>query len=469
MHITVVGLNHHTAPIEVRERLTFSAASLANALEGLLSVTSANECVILSTCNRTEIYAAAQGVTDIDRQIRFLADYHAVPQSDFESLLYRHVDEAAVSHLFRVAGGLDSLVLGEPQILGQVRDAFSAADGVGATGLLLNALFRAAVVTGRRARSETDIGKGGFSIGHAAVDLARSIFGSLDHAGILILGAGKMSELTVRHLVRAGARIVVVANRTYDRAESMAEKLGGAAIRYDEFPEALAKADIVISSTASPHHIINRAELQPVMRRRRGRPLFLVDIAVPRDISPDVAHLQNVFLYDLDDLEEVVTDMARERAGEARLVEAIVQDETGRFMAWWRSLAAVPLVTRLRDKHETIRQEELARLRNQLGGLPESAWEKIESATRSMMNRISRDPIARLKEAAHTAEADADSKSGPPLLRAAEVIFGLETEPRELVAEDPPSTNCNARDNDPEPVQAPGLATLSATRTEGQR
>lgn len=421
MHIVVVGLNHRTAPIEVRERLSISEFALPNALEAFRARPGLFETAILSTCNRTEVYAMVSHAEHERALIQCLAQHRQVPEEEFRGYLYTYHDVEAVRHLFRVASGLDSLVLGEPQILGQVRDAFTHAMEAGCTGPRLNALFRAAIATGKRARTETGIGKGGFSIGHAAVELASSIFGSLQRTTILILGAGKMSELTAKHLIAGGADCVFVANRTFEKAKALAQRLGGSAIEYDRFQETLQQADVVISSTAAPHPIVHVETLLPVLRRRRGRPLFLIDIAVPRDISPAVADLDGVFLYDIDDLEEVVAETARERAGEVSRVEAIVQEEVREFMAWLRSLEAVPVVTQLKHKYEAIRQAELQRLRNQLPDLPEHAWERIEAATRSMMNRASRDPVARIKASVSGEAVDTNSN----LLNAARYLFGL--------------------------------------------
>jgi glutamyl-tRNA reductase len=422
VYLTLIGLNHRTAPIEIRERLSFPESSLASALASLSSNPFLSETAILSTCNRTEIIARSSSPDIAEQEIfQFLAA-RSPEDTDIHSHLYVYHGQAAVTHLFRVAAGLDSLVLGEAQILRQIRDAFAAASDNGAIGVVLNALFRAAIVTGKRARSETDIGAGGFSIGHAAVDLARSIFGSLEGAVILILGAGKMSELTARHLKANGSRFIFVANRSHDKAVALSNKLGGQAIRFEEFPEKLAQSDVIISSTSSPHFIVRKEMLIPVVKRRRGRPLFLIDIAVPRDIEPETGSLENVFLYDVDDLEEVVSDMARDRTGEVQKVEAIIYEETEKYLAWWRSLGAVPVVSQIRNKHEEIRQSELTRLRNQLPDLPDRAWECIEAATRSLVTRITKDPISKLKESAVNGE-DQDIHS---LLEAAREIFALE-------------------------------------------
>lgn len=422
MHLVCVGLNHRTAPIEVRERLAVSDTRLPQALASLAARRELAEAAILSTCNRMEVYAALPHPSHESALVRHLSEQHDVAESNFTPHLYTHRDDAAVQHLFRVASGLDSLVLGEAQILRQVRDAFAAAEGAGSMGALLNGLFRAAIAVGRRARTETDIGRGGFSVGHAAVDLARSIFGSLDGATILILGAGKMSELTAKHLVASGVRVVFVANRTFERAASLAERLSGQAIQYDEFPARMQAADVVISSTAAPHPIVDRDLVAPVMRKRRGRPLFLIDIAVPRDIAPEVGDLDNVFLYDVDDLQGVVAEMARGRAGEAARVEAIVGEEAAKFAAWWRSLDAAPVVAQLKAKQEAIREDELRRLRNQLPELSDRTWKRIEAATRSMMNRMTRDPVVKLKEAAEASEAGA----GHDIIGAARSLFALD-------------------------------------------
>lgn len=407
----------------MRERLTFPETRLPGALRALGGRQEFAEAAILSTCNRTEIYTVVPHPGHEKAVHHFIEDYHGISAADYVSHTYMHRDADAVRHLFQVASGLDSLVLGEGQILKQVRDAFAAAAEAGTAGKMLNGLFRTAIATGRRARTETEIGKGGFSVGHAAVDLARSIFGSLDGAAILILGAGKMSELTARHLVTNGVRFVMVANRTFERATSLAEKLGGTAIRYDDFPDAMSRADIVISSTASPHPIVTRKLLQPVMRKRRGRSLLLIDIAVPRDIEPQVDMLDNVFLKNVDDLEEVVSDMARERAGEVARVEVVVAEETEKFMTWFRALSVAPVVTQMREKHEEIRQAELARLRNQLPDMPDRAWQNIEAAMKSLMNRMQRDPIERLKEAA---ARDSSGGGGPDIFDAARELFALD-------------------------------------------
>ncbi|HZT43852.1 MAG TPA: glutamyl-tRNA reductase [Chthonomonadaceae bacterium] len=425
MVLVLVGISHHAAPIAVRERLSCPDSLLPGALTAAAACPGVQEAAILSTCNRMEIYAVTEtpdAATAYALLSAHLVRFYQVPEATFAPYLYRKVDHEAVSHLLRVASGLDSLVLGEAQILGQVRTVLKAAEEAGTLGSTLHTLFQQAISGGKRVHTETALGRGAFSIGRAAVDLARGIFDDLSRATVLILGAGKMSELTVRYLVQNGVHFVVVANRTYEKAVTLAERLGGKAIQYDLFAEALLTTDIVISSTAAPHPILRREMLAPIMRRRRGRPLFLIDIAMPRDIDPDVADLENVFLYNIDDLQAVVVEEAKERAAEAVRAEAIAADEAAKFLAWYRTREAAPVITQLRDRLEQIRQDDLAQLRARLGHLSEREWQAIETATRAMMNRVAREPILRLKQA--SSETDSGT-ARYDLLSAAREIFGL--------------------------------------------
>ncbi len=428
MHLVLVGLNHHSAPIQVRERLSCSEQALPGALTAATACPGVREAVVLSTCNRMEVYA----VTDLESAeagqaaLRdYLASWFHVPTSFFAAHLTCRAEHEAASHLLRVAAGIDSLVLGEAQILGQVRGALQAGLEAGTVGTILNALFQQAISGGKRVRAETALGQGAFSIGRAAVDLAGSIFADLSRASVLILGAGKMSELTARHLVANGIRFVVVANRTYEKAVNLAARLGGQAIQYDTFPEALVTADIVISSTAAPHPILRRETLAPILRRRRGKPLFLIDIAVPRDIDPDVNELENVILYNIDDLQAVVAEEARGREGEAEKAEAIAADEAAKFLTWYRTREAAPVITQLRERLDRIRQDELNVLRSQLGDLSEREWQKIEAAMRAMMNKVAREPILRLKRETGAALEEIGGEARYDLLTAAREIFGL--------------------------------------------
>lgn len=401
MQFVLIGLSHHTAPIDIRERLSVAEHSLPTALNALLEYPGIHEAVILSTCNRVELYAIVDSATvsqAYDILTDHLANYHHLARHDFASHLYVKSGNDAALHLMRVASGLDSLVLGEMQILGQVRQAMRVAQETESIGTILTSLFQQAITVSRRVQNETGIGRGAFSIGHAAVDLASHIFADLSQATVLVLGAGKMSELTVRHLLSSGVKFLIVANRTFDRAERMANLFGGRAIHYDAFPEALQTADIVIASTAAPHTILRKDLLQPIVRRRRGKPLFLIDIAVPRDIDADVEELENVFLYNIDDLQSVVEEEANQRVTEALRAGEIAQEESEKFMAWYNAREAVPIISQLKARLEQIRQEDLAILRGKLGTLSDREWQAIEQATQSMMKRVAREPILRLKQ-----------------------------------------------------------------------
>lgn len=425
MVLVLVGISHHAAPITVRERLSCPDSLLPGALAAAASCAGVQEAAILSTCNRMEIYAVSETHDAASLHTLLsahLARFYQVPEATFAPYLYRKADHEAVFHLVRVASGLDSLVLGEAQILGQVRGALKAAEEAGTLGSTLHALFQQAISGGKRVHTETALGRGAFSIGRAAVDLARGIFDDLSRASVLILGAGKMSEMTVRYLVQNGVQFVVVANRTYEKAVTLAERLGGKAIQYDLFAEALLTTDIVIASTAAPHPILRREMVAPIMRRRRGRPLFLIDIAMPRDIEADVADLENVFLYNIDDLQAVVAEEAKGRAAEAVRAEAIAADEAAKFLAWYRTREAAPVITHLLARLEQIRQDDLAQLRARLGHLSEREWQAIEMATRAMMNRVAREPILRLKQASSGTEGETARYN---LLSAAREIFGL--------------------------------------------
>jgi glutamyl-tRNA reductase len=322
---------------------------------------------VLSTCNRSEIYCVApDGLATASELERFLSDYHRVPKEEFRSHLYRHGQKECARHLFRVSSGIDSMVLGESQILGQVREAFQLARSAGSIKLVLDELFRRALSVGKRSRSETGIGKGALSVGSAAVELARTIFGALEGHTILILGAGKMSELTVRHLIDSGARSVIVSNRTHERAVELARLFCGRAIAFEEVAQYLTDADIVIASTAAPHFVITHDTVRNAMRARRSRPLFLIDIAVPRNIEPRVNELDNVFVYDIDDLQVQVEQNRAEREREVLRVEQIIHEEVAGFSSWLQQLDVKPLIAGLSQRTDEIYtrkvEETLARL-----------------------------------------------------------------------------------------------------------
>lgn len=409
--------------------MSVSEPLLPAAVEALASVRGVQEAAILCTCNRFEVYAVVDE-HDRDSAAERIAEavgaISSVPLDECAPYLYRYTEAEAATHAMRVAAGLDSQIRGEAQIIGQMRTALRIAQAAGTIGPTLTALLQRAIATGKRVQTETNLGRGAFSIGRAAVDLAGTIFSELAHATVLVLGAGKMSELTARHLVAAGVRFVVVANRTYDRAVAMADRLGGSAICYDAFPEALMRADIVIASTAAPHPILTRDAVQAAMRKRRGRPLFLIDIAVPRDIEPAAGDLDNVFLYNIDDLQACVSDSVVHREAGVEQAEAIAAEGAAEFLTLYRMRGAAPIITELRERIDQIRRDDMALLRARLRHLSDHDWQAIEKATRAMMNRVAREPILRLKQesgAAHSSTGIEHERYD--LFTAVREIFGL--------------------------------------------
>ncbi|MBI4308286.1 MAG: glutamyl-tRNA reductase [Chloroflexi bacterium] len=397
MKLVAVGLNHKSAPVEVRERVAIPSEGMKDALLFLKRYTSTGG--ILSTCNRTEVYTAgedaAQGSQDV---IRFLADYHRLSPEEFAVYLYTYEDEGAVRHLSRVAAGVDSLIIGEAQILGQVRRALEASADAGMVTLPISRLFHYALRAGRRAREETAIGRNASSVSFAAVEMARRTFGSLESCVVLVLSAGGAGKLAARALADMGAARLVVANRTYDKAVALAQELGGQATAWERLPQALGEADIVISSTGAQGYVLDREAVATARARRPQRPLLLVDIAVPRDIDPQVASLPGVYLYNIDGLRAVAEANLRGREGEVQKVEAIVEQEVGRFMRWWHSLEVVPVVAALQAKADAIREREVRRTLRRFSTLTSQEQEQIEAMTRAIVSKLLHDPITALKE-----------------------------------------------------------------------
>jgi glutamyl-tRNA reductase len=417
MHLLLVGLNHETAPLELRERAAFTAKGVAGALERLKEA-GLSEVALLSTCNRTELYAMLPA-NDPKPLVRFLEE--TAGSDGLASHLYLYEGTPAARHLIRVACGLNSMILGEGQILSQTKAALQQAAEAGTLGGHLSSLFRHALAAGKRARTETGIARGAVSISNAAAHLARELFGDLRHQDALVLGAGETAEMTIRALADAGVRSVVVANRTYSHAQELAEALGGSAIRFDRMEEAMAEADIVISSTAAPHPILRRETAARVMRKRRNRPLFLIDIAVPRDIEPSVGDLPNLFLYNIDDLKQVVDESLESRAAEVAAAERIAEEELVRLMEGWRSLSLGPLLSALQERFEEIRLAETEKSGRRLSGLSESEREAVELLTRGVLKRILKEPIAQLK-------ALGDSPEGALYMDVLRTLFGLPAE-----------------------------------------
>jgi glutamyl-tRNA reductase len=406
MHLVVVGASHRTAPIEVRERFAYGRAELPAALARLRESGAAAEAVILSTCNRTELYAVVPDVgRGVERISALLAERVALRPAETAGFLYTHRDRYAAEHLFRVAAGLESMVLGEPQIQGQVREAYGAAreticaEGPVA-GASLHRLFQSALGVGGRVRSETSLGVGAASVSSAAVDLAKKIFGSLKGRRALVLGAGEMSEVTLQCLRAEGVQSSVVANRTFARAEEMAARWGGRAIRFDDFDLALPEVDIVICSTAAPHPVLTRERLRRALPNGAARPLCVIDIAIPRDVEPAVGEAPLVFLYNIDDLQQIVDVSLERRRRQLPDAEALIAAAVEEYWSWYTSLGVVPTIRDLRSHGEGVRRAELERAMRRMAHLAPEDREAIDAMTRALLNKLLHAPTVRLREAA---------------------------------------------------------------------
>lgn len=402
MFFSLIGLNHRTAPVEVREKLSFREDALPDALRAVASLPNIREAMILSTCNRVEIIARAEGeaANAIPDMVQFLAHYHQKPHSQIEPYLYQHQQGEAIRHLFRVASSLDSMIVGEAQILGQVKEAYAIARNTGTLrGPLDEALTRSFHVA-KRVRTETGIATSAVSVSYAAVELAKKIFGSLNDKRVLLIGAGKMSELAAKHLVSSGATQIFVTNRSPERAEQLARSLDGQAVPFQQMLSTAAQCDIVIASTGASDFLISKADAQRMLAERKNRPMFLIDIAVPRNIDPAINKLDNIFLYDIDDLQQVVNANMQERQKEAQTAEQIANEEAEKFLNWLKTLDVVPTIVDLQTHLEHVRQQEIARLASQLGGLTPEQREAVEALTRGMMNKVLHSPIHHLKTSA---------------------------------------------------------------------
>jgi len=397
--LALAGVSHHTASVELRERVAIDPASASALARELVERSDGrNEAVVLSTCNRTELYVASSAQDVGEAADRALLDLAAADAEALAPVAYRLADESAALHLFRVAAGLDSLVPGEGEILGQVRGAYES----GSPGPLLDRTFRMALHAGRRARLETAIGESPASVPAAAAALAQQVFEGLEGRRVVLVGAGRTSELTARNLRSRGATVAAVVNRTVERAERLAGSLGAAAFSLDDAAQALADADVVVSSTSAPGFVLTVDALAPALRARRGRPVLFVDLAVPRDVDPSLATLDGCFVYDVDDLEAVVSTSLEGRRAEAVHAERIVAAEAERFRAWQASLAVVPAIASLRALAEEIRSSELARVESRLGRLAESDRAVVDTVTAQIVNKLLHLPTIRMKEAAVT-------------------------------------------------------------------
>jgi len=430
MNLQLLGVNHRTAPVDVRERLAIPESKLPQALQQLMTLPGVNEALILSTCNRVEIVAhTANGSTDLRH---FLKQYFEVDPTPYEPHLYEFRQDDAVRHVFRVASSLDSMVVGEPQILGQVKEAYATARAAGTVQSYLDLLLTRAFAVAKRVRTETAVGSSSVSVASVAVELAGKIFGSLEGKHVCIVGAGKMSELAARHLVAQGAGPVFVANRTYERACALAERFGGEAIKFDKLYDHCERADVVITSTGAPVTIFKREHGARFLAKRRNRPMFFIDLAVPRDVDPEMSKLDGIFVYDIDDLQEAVSSHVESRKKEAEHAESIIQTEVERFHARLQTLHVVPTIVSLQDQFETIRQAELDRVRGRLGKLTPEQEMAVEALTHGIVNKIMHTPIRSLKSAA----------AGPEMTTIIETfrkIFDLrERPPASLEAQDAP-------------------------------
>ena len=418
-HIVIIGLNHRTAPVEIRERLAFPTEAIGHALRSLLERESLQEGVILSTCNRVEICAlASQGSQGTTEAKEFMAAYHGIPLGELNGYLYHYEKDEAVKHLFRVASSLDSMVLGEPQILGQVKDAYGYAAEFRTIGPVLDKFFSKTFSVAKRVRTETRVASSAVSVSYAAVELARKIFGDLSDKTVLLIGAGEMCELAARHLISAGVKGIMVTNRTFERAVKLAEEFGGTPIRFDEIPVHLKRADIVLSSTGAPHFILRRQDVEEVIRIRKNRPMFFIDMAVPRDIDPDANQVDNVYVYDIDDLNNVIETNLEERQREALKAEEIVAEEVHSFRRWLDAQQATPTIINLRRKYEEVKNTEVAKAMTMLGTEDPKMRKVVESLASSLLNKILHAPISSLKK-------DANGKNQMDLVTVVREIFDL--------------------------------------------
>lgn len=403
MTLALIGINHKTAPIELRERIAISREDLPETTRALAAVPGVSECMIVSTCNRVEILAAIESPeTDLTG---FLHQHFGLEPALLAPHIYQHRDKEAVRHLFRVAASLDSMVVGEPQILGQVKEAFAVARASGTVAGQLEHLLQSTFAAAKKVRTETEIGSNSVSIASVAVDLARKIFGSLAGRTVFLVGAGKMSELAARHLVQQGAGTILVTNRTQERARRMAEAFKGRVIPFEQIYEAASEADIVISSTGAPHPIFRKEHGQAFLHRRRNRPMFFIDIAVPRDVDPAMNKLEGIFVYDIDDLQQVAAAHMAERSQEATSAESLIAAEVERFQQRQRTVNVAPAIVALQRQAEEIRQSELRRIQARLGSLSAEQVAAVEALTRGLVNKFLHPPMQALKQAAREGDA----------------------------------------------------------------
>ncbi|MEK5077495.1 glutamyl-tRNA reductase [Solibacillus sp. FSL W7-1436] len=427
MHTLVVGLNYKTAPVEIREKLSFIESDLPNAMEALQKQKSILENVIISTCNRTEIYAVVDQLHTGRYYIKqFLANWFNIPMEQFEDHLFIREEDESLNHLFRVTAGIDSMVLGETQILGQVKKSFLQGQEIGTTGTVYNQLFKQAVTFAKRAHNDTAIGENAVSVSYAAVELAKKIFGSLKDKHVAILGAGKMGELAIQNLYGNGVGKVTVINRTFEKAQNLASKFDGDAKAMNELQCTLLEADILISSTGATDYVIDYDLMKDVAKFRKGDPLFMVDIAVPRDLDPRIGDVPNIFLYDIDDLQGIVQANLAERERAANEITSMIQEEIIQFKDWFNTLGVVPVISALRKKAASIQEETMISIENKMPNLTERERKILNKHTKSIINQLLKTPILQAKELANEKNAEAQ-------LALFQQIFGIEDEVQQEV------------------------------------
>lgn len=419
-NLILVGVNHKTTPVEIREKLAFTKGKIEESVDRLLNIPEIIEHTILSTCNRVEIYARANGQNSAIQSIKqFICDFHGLSAVQLEEHFYSYSNEAAIEHLFRVSSSLDSMILGEAQILGQVKDAYSLAKDLRSTGLVLNQLFEKAFSIAKKVREETGIAERSVSISSAAVELAQKIFDDLENHTVMLVGTGEMAELAAKHLISYGVKTVYVTSRTYERAANLARTLNGSALDFEAFKNELYRADIVITSTSASSFIITKDMVAKAIHERKNKPIFFIDIAVPRDIEPDVNDLENVYLYDIDDLHVVVSANMKEREKESENAMHLISQEVNKFNNWLGTLDAVPTIVEIRKRVENIGNQEMERTLKKIPHLSEEDKKIICQMKNSMINKILHKPTIKLKQ-------KTQSEDGHVYLKAIRHLFHLD-------------------------------------------
>ena len=436
MNILVVGLSHKTAPVEIREKIAFSPTAMAEPLKQMLALDSISEALIVSTCNRVELYATSRDPERAVAQLQhFLAEYHKLPFDKLVEHLYEKRGEDAIRHVLRVSASLDSMIIGEPQILGQIKTAYGYASEFKTAGLILNRFMHKAFSVAKRVRTETAIASNAVSVSFAAVELARKIFDKLENKTVMLIGAGEMCELAAKHFINNGIAEVLVTNRTYARAEKLAAEFNGRAVAFENFQDQLHQADIVLSSTGAPGFVLQAKKIAEVIKLRRNKPMFIIDIAVPRDIEPKANKIDNVYLYDVDDLQGVVQANLKERKKEADKAEAIIEEEILQFYRWLSTLEVKPTIVSLRRKLEEMRQNEVQKTLSNLDPDDKTA-KSIDALTRAIINKILHQPTSILKDAQN-------SEDGNTYIDAVRTLFDLPAP----VADNPEATDNPGSEN----------------------